>query len=126
MRGSRSLRGEHGVALLLTAILGVALLGGWALAWRATHDTIRAERFLVQRAERADGVQRALADAVLRLETGEPSSSPYECVQVVAGDPDDVSCHITFTQESLTAWSVEVREATEAEVLSLPSLPLTF
>ena len=104
----------------------MALLGGWHLAWRATHDMIRAERYLVQRSERRQGVQRVLADAVLLLETGEPASSPDEYVVVITATPQDLQCHVTYTDLGGVDWQVDVREATDVEVASLPSLPLSF
>lgn len=119
-------RGRAGVALLLTAILGIGLLGGWFLAWSATHDAIRGERFLVQRAERGAGVQQALAQAVLLLETGTPWTSPFECIATVPASPEAYVCHVTYTQQAALEWSVEVREATDAEALTGTPMPPTF
>ncbi len=46
---STTRRGEQGYVLLFTAVIGLLAMGLWSLALRATHDTIRIERFVEHR-----------------------------------------------------------------------------
>ena len=125
--GRRSQRGEGGYVILYVTILGLLAMGLWGLAWRATHDTIRTEKFEVRRAVRSEGVAAALAEGLLLLETGRPPSDPFQCVKTVANGTDSYACTLTYTsQGDQDHWEVTSRIATPDELQNLSPAPGTF
>ncbi len=115
--------GQRGLALLLTAVVGLFAFAFWGLAYRATRDAIAAEAFALDRAARDATVTRALAAALLLLEGADPPRSPAGYLWQSAGV---APVAITFTRAATSRWQVEARPATAAEVRSLPPLPPSF
>jgi hypothetical protein len=120
-------RGERGQVLLIVTALGLLAMAAWGLAWRATHDAIRTERVVVQRAQRTASVLPALAHGAAALRGGHPPSDPYECLDTIVDGTDSWDCRLLFTsQGSAETWVVSCRLATPAEAASLPALPVAF
>lgn len=115
---------EKGLALVLTAVLGTIAFAVWALSFRATLDTVRAERYLVKRAARDGTVKLALGAALALLRTGTPPLEPIS-YRVAVGD-DVVACTVTYTESKQKVWDVEARLSTEIETVTLPELPVSF
>jgi len=120
-------RGERGAVLLIVTVLGLLAMAVWGLAWRATHDAIRVEGFVVQRDARARSVLPALAHGIALLRLGHPPTDPYECIDTVADGAETHACTLVFTsQGSSETWRVDARLATEEEQSELPPMPATF
>jgi hypothetical protein len=119
---TRHRRGERGHVLLITAVMGL-----WVTAWRATHDAIRTERFVVRRGIRAHSVQQALARGLALLQTGRPPTDPYACLVTLTHDGASWDCVVGFeSQGNPNDWSVDVRLALEDEASGLPGMPASF
>lgn len=117
-------RRERGHLLVWVAVFGILSMGYWAIAFRATGDCIRAERAMLLRQTRDQGVARALAAAVALLRTGTPAESPYECV-VTTDDGSKSTATYTRTLND-GEWTVEVHPATAEDISGLPAAPTTF
>lgn len=120
-------RHERGSVLLFTVVAGLLAMGVWLLAWRATHDAIRVEKFNVGREVRRESVLEGLNQAVALLRTGRPPSDPYQAVVSVSGASTTYDCTVTYTSDiDQDHWIVEVDPATDEETGSLPALPSSF
>jgi len=115
--------GERGLALLLTAIVGLFAFAFWGLAYRATLDAIAAEAFVLDRNARDATVTKALARAMLLLEGGDPPRSPATYLWQPPAGP---AVALTFTRTDAARWRLEARLATAAETRSLPPAPPSF
>lgn len=120
------MRRERGFVLIYTAVMGLLIMTVWALALRATRDSVAVERFHLEQEARHHSVTRAAAAALLLLETGTPPGSPYECIVTTSEGGKTYDCKLTFANVLLERWSVEAELASEAEVASLPVIPESF
>lgn len=110
--------------LLFAAALGVLAMAIWVVAWRATHDAIRVERFVDRRDEADATTLTAVANALALLETGTPSSDPYEAIdEPMPGKPQKVTIG---SGEFEGEWVVEAVPADDEDVATLPTLPASF
>ncbi len=114
---------ERGLALLLTAVVGLFAFAFWGLAYRATREAIAAEAFTIGRSARDATVTRALARAMLLLESGDPPRSPASYLWQPPAGP---AVALTFTRTEASRWTLEARPATAAEIRSLPPAPPSF
>ena len=120
-------RHERGSVLLFTVISGLLAMGVWVLAWRATHDAIRVEKFSVGREVRRESSLEALSRGTALLRTGRPPSDPYQALVTVDGASTTYTCTVTYTSDiDQDHWIVDVRKATVEEQGSLPALPSSF
>ncbi|RKY22127.1 MAG: hypothetical protein DRQ55_01950 [Planctomycetota bacterium] len=127
LRTPRRARREAGIALVLTAVIGFLTLGLFAVAIRSGHDSIRGERLQWRRAERAVSITASLADGVSLLRTGEPPIDPFACIATQTDDDGvDWDVKVTFTKLTTLQYDLDAALASEAELLSLPAMPLTF
>ncbi len=127
MKARATRRGERGQVLLIVTVLGLLAMAAWGLAWRATHDAIRTDRVMVQRALRTASVLPALAHGAAALRGGHPPSDPFECIDTLIDGTESYDCLLLFTSQiNSETWQVSCRIATPSEVSSLPTLPLAF
>ena len=118
---------ERGSVLVATAIIAMLAMAVWAIAFRATLDSIRVERFFVNRHERDSSVTRALAAATGLLQTGHPPTDPYSCIVTVVDGEVTYDCTVSYTKVgNPDTWFIESRPSTESELATLPPAPSTF
>jgi len=98
----------------------------WALAFRATLDCLRVDRFVVARQRRDNSVTRALAAAGL-LRTGHPPSRRYSCIFSLPYGEEVYKCTVRYLRAGDNdTWDLESTESTEAELMNLPDAPEEF
>src|SRR5690606_14670902 len=89
-------RRQRGFVLVTVSVMGALLMALWLIAWQATHDGLRAERFDLARERRDVALVRALAAGLHLLETGEPPSDPYACLYTVVDGADTHEVTLTY------------------------------
>lgn len=120
-------RGQRGSALVLVAVLGFLTMALWATAYRATHDSIRAEAFAVRRQQVGQEAAEALARALELLRTGEPPGDAPQYIVELTTDGETRAYLVSYElSRGRTQYQVESRPATERERSGLPALPVRF
>lgn len=118
---------EEGSLLVAVTVFGLLAMAVWALAFRATLDCIRVERFSVVRTERAETVARALATGVALLRTGEPPSDDYSCIVSLDDVEEEFFCTLLFeSSEVAERWEITATVSTVEELTALPNVPESF
>ena len=124
---ARGRRREAGHTLTVVAVMVVLAMAVWMLAWRATHDAIRIERFAVLREARGHRVAEAAARLAAVLRTGRPPEDPYACKVTTAWQGEVQACAVEASSEGDDDhWRIEARLATELEESTLTELPSSF
>lgn len=117
-------RSQRGSVMLFAVVLGLLAMAIWVVAWRATHDAIRVERFVKTRDRGDDTTLEAVAAALALLETGVPPDDPFEALYENA---DGDVLKVTFDSDGdVLLWDVEAVAADDSDVATLPDLPATF
>ena len=120
-------RREAGHTLTVVAVMVVLAMAVWMLAWRATHDAIRIERFAVLRETRGHRVAEAAARFAAVLRTGRPPEDPYACKVTTDWQGEAKACVVEASSEGdADHWQVAARMATELESSTLDELPPSF
>jgi hypothetical protein len=118
--------GERGLALVLTAVLGIIAMALWILTYRTTMDGIRAETRVIDREARDTTVTRALAAALALLRTGPPSATDVSYLFTVVNGAETTICTVTYTNTGGDAWDVDARIATEDDIDTFDDAPPDF